>query len=175
MTVPCPPEMNLLRYLRSVVAPTDSVLDIGCGEKRYKNLGVSSYFGVDSWEAVGPDLLLDLAVADLPFEAKSFDTVLMLDFLEHVEKQRGFELLQQAQQIARKQIIVLTPCSWDENVSAFVDKDCIHCGNENVLHKSLWVLSDFSGPGWQERVFLKNGLRVCEVTRSNMLFKWVKQ
>lgn len=62
------------------------ILDVGCDEGYLRHYAMegTSYFGIDK---VGrPDIVLDLeGVTQLPFPDRSFDTVLCLDVLEHVD------------------------------------------------------------------------------------------
>ncbi len=45
----------------------------------------------------------------LPFQRKSFDIVLCLETIEHMEKEEGFKLLSSLEEIAQKQIILSAP------------------------------------------------------------------
>jgi SAM-dependent methyltransferase len=62
------------------------LLDVGCGRKPYKDTyfsGATSYIGVDHLtENSQPDIVA--SALDLPFDDKSFDTVVSTEVLEHV-------------------------------------------------------------------------------------------
>lgn len=65
------------------------VLDVGCDTARLRaHLPASaSYLGIDRTDEA--DLSLDLDARDLPFEDRSFDTVVCTDVLEHLERLHG--------------------------------------------------------------------------------------
>lgn len=48
-------------------------------------------------------------VTKLPFKARSFDIVLAMEVLEHLERETGQELLKAIEKIATKQVIISTP------------------------------------------------------------------
>lgn len=158
-----PPEPNILGWLQAFSLESDTVLDVGSGDGRSHNIPVKSIETVDCWPAANPDYLLDLEKDDLP--AKSYDVVLMIDLLEHLEKKRGVEILRQAQNIATRAVVVLTPLKWDANQDAFNELGGFYEGNEHILHRSLWTLADFP-TGWT-RVLLPS-------TQDNFFGYWVK-
>jgi len=45
----------------------------------------------------------------LPFEDGSFDTVLLMEIIEHLPEQQAFELIAEAKRVATKRVIVSTP------------------------------------------------------------------
>ena len=48
-------------------------------------------------------------VRHLPFRRKSFDVVLCLEVIEHLEKEEGLKLLSSLEEIARRQVILTMP------------------------------------------------------------------
>lgn len=133
-------------YIVSNVKKTHSVLDVGCGDKRFsKNLDCSKVTTLDAWEKVKPDFIIDLEKRDFPFEENSFDVVLMIDFIEHIEKSRGFALLEQAKNITKEFIIIFTPLFWSDNQHNVSNPNLWCYGNKYDLHKSLWSENDFIG------------------------------
>jgi len=122
-------------------------LDIGCGNKTYSGVS-STTVTVDGWDKVEPDHLIDLEKGDLPFGKNSFECVLMLDFIEHVTRDRGETILKQAKRIASGRIYLLTPLWWDTNEAHTNDPACWAYGNKLNLHLSRWERKDFSG--WTE-------------------------
>lgn len=137
--------MNINDLIKTYVDENDEVLDIGCGDKqRSSDLSCKRVVTLDAWDKVQPDVLLDLENNDLPFLEQSFDVVLLIDFIEHLDKERGYIILEQVKWIIRKVIILLTPLWWTDN-SVNVNNSDLWCyGNKYDYHKSLWELSDFT-------------------------------
>jgi len=146
---------RLMSYLMSTIQDNSSILDLGCGPKLYSSPFVdraSRVVTVDAWESVNPDIVADLenqSVVDVVNREK-FDYVLMIDFIEHLDKAAGFRLIEDVKQITNKKIILLTPLEeiWDDNHKNVNDPSLWCFGNEFDLHKSLWHRSDFVD--WQE-------------------------
>jgi hypothetical protein len=127
------------------ISPTDRVLDIGSGSKQYQNFECKEIIGIDAWEKVNPDILLDLEEENLPFEDNSFDVVLMIDFIEHLTKDRGFEIIEEAKRVATDKVVIFTPLFWVTNEENTNDPELWCYGNKFNIHKSLWELEDFDG------------------------------
>ena len=142
--------MELPQVIALHVSPHDRILDVGCGNRdRTKGLP-NEVVSVDAWENVRPDMLLDLSKELFPFTDRSFDVVLMIDFIEHLEKERGKVVLQDAKRVGKK-IILFTPLWWTDN-SDNVKNPSLWCFNNPYdYHKSLWTVSDFEG--WQRIPF----------------------
>jgi SAM-dependent methyltransferase len=125
------------------------ILDIGCGDKWYYPFFKKAQFtSIDSWQKANPDFLMDLNKENLIFGNKTFDYVFMLDVIEHLEKKRGMEILQQAKEITKKGILLLTPVVWDNNEKWTFDEESFYYLNTHNLHISLWKKEDFIG--WKE-------------------------
>jgi hypothetical protein len=136
------PEPHVLGWLRAFTLPSDVVLDVGSGDGRHRDIGAGRYCSLDSWPAAEPDFLLDLEKENLP-EGK-FSLILLIDLLEHLSKERGRDILNQAQAISTRAVVVLTPLKWNDNRDTYEDKSGFYYKNEAVLHRSLWNLSDFN-------------------------------
>jgi SAM-dependent methyltransferase len=143
------PDKYLLRHI-SEYAHDKQVLDIGCGNGAYSNIGVSTVT-VDGWGEVDPDFLIDLEKDDLPFGDSSFECVLMIDFIEHLSRVRGESILEQAKAVSSGRIYLLTPLWWDTNEGHTNNSKCWAYGNQLNLHQSLWARGDFEG--WVEMGF----------------------
>ena len=125
-----------------------SILDLGCGKgwswKFFVNPNRSN-----SFLTVGADISLpylkycqekglyeDLIRCDvrkLPFKEKSFDVVLLLQLVEHLTKEEGLKLIDEAEKIARKQVIIGTP-------AGFLELD---------FHSSGWDPDELKGLGYK--------------------------
>ena len=137
------PDLPLGQFLNSHINFGDIVLDIGCGDKCYHSFCGNFVISIDAWKKCKPSHIMDLEYEDLPFRKKAFDVVTMLDFIEHLPKSRGQQIIEQCQEVGCK-VIVLTPLIWSDNEVA---EDSWYYGNPWERHKSLWRVSDF--PGWQ--------------------------
>lgn len=125
-----------------------SVLDIGCGNGILGRFLRAAYYreylvGVDVNDQllkelrdarVYDDLVCCLAPR-LPFRKRSFDTIYLIDVIEHLNKDEGIKLLREADLIARKRIIITTPTFrivW-----------------QNPEHKSCWTSKEFKKLGYR--------------------------
>lgn len=83
-------ELLLREILKTTSYIKGRVLDIGCGEKPYRDIfssRIDSYIGVDLPQTVHAKHAIDIFANAhyLPFKKNTFDTVLCLEVLEHVE------------------------------------------------------------------------------------------
>jgi hypothetical protein len=140
----------LVAYLKEQVETGSSLLDVGCGPKLYSTPLLNQCLRVltiDAWAWVEPDIVADLEqtlVSELTTE--KFDYIIMLDFIEHLDKAAGIRLIEDCKKIVNKRIFLLTPMEeiWTEN-HEHVDDPRLWCyGNEYDLHKSLWTREDFA-------------------------------
>ena len=142
---------DLVAYLKSEIVVGSSLLDLGCGPKMYSDPlrdQCSRILTVDAWAWVEPDIVADLETTPLTdITQDRWDYVLMLDFIEHLDKPAGLNLIEQVKQVANKKLFLLKPMEeiWTDNHEN-VDNPELWChGNEYDLHKSLWVPGDFIG------------------------------
>ena len=78
-------------------------------------------------------------IFNITFPDNSFDCALLLDVIEHFEKEDFLKFLPQLEKIAKK-IIILTP-------NGFVNQDT-YDGNEYQIHKSGWTVEDMEKLGF---------------------------
>lgn len=130
-----------------------SVLDLGCGGKSPLAKVKKTFY------SVGFDIFKksiekskkvhihdaykqgDVMKIDTYFKKKSFDCVVALDLIEHLPKRDGFALLKKMETLARKKVIVLTP-------NGFYKQEPYE-ENPFQMHKSGWVLEDFTMQGYK--------------------------
>lgn len=93
------------------------------------------------------------AQAVLPVMAdNSVDSIVLMDVLEHIPKDEGRKILQQAQRLARRQIIVFTPLGYMAQHVEEGQKDGFGLdGHVFQEHRSGWLPEDF-GPEWKFRI-----------------------
>lgn len=107
------------------------ILDVGCGFGKWGYLCTSNYWQTCSYvpgtrpEIIGCDghaanvrmcrdngcyaNVLHLNVPPLPFDDCSFDTVLLIEIIEHLRQDYVQHLIREAKRVARHRIIVSTP------------------------------------------------------------------
>lgn len=131
----------------------ESVLDVGCGSnspllrvrKNFYSVGVDVFkpsveksrkAKIHNEYKIGNVLELDKL-----FKNKSFDAVIALDLIEHLEKKDGLRLLKKMESLAKKKIIILTPYGFTQQHP--LDS------NPYQLHKSGWYIKDFKKLGYK--------------------------
>ena len=138
-------KMNFKQFLRQTIGKNDIVLDIGSGNRTYHDVPCKKIYGIDAWRKVKPDFLIDLEVESLPFDENTFDSIMMVDFIEHVSKEAGLRIIEECKKITKNRIILQTPLWWDDN-SKNTENPSLWCyGNKYNYHKSLWEVDDFKG------------------------------
>lgn len=105
--------------LRKNLKDCESVLDLGCGpssplqycENVKYSVGVEAfgpYFEESKKRKIHSEYI-QKRVEDVDFPEKNFDAVIMIELIEHLPKQAGFEMLEKAGKWAKKRVIVSTP------------------------------------------------------------------
>lgn len=135
------------RILEKELSGMKSVLDVGCGsssplakvKKNFYSVGVDAFkpsIKKSKKDRIHNDYKLgDVLKIGKYFPEKSFDAVVALDLIEHLEKKDGFNLLKQMESIAKKKIILMTP-------NGFVAQHPLE-DNPYQIHKSGWGILDF--------------------------------
>ncbi|MBD3262195.1 MAG: methyltransferase domain-containing protein [Candidatus Altiarchaeales archaeon] len=132
--------------LKEIIRHSDSVLDLGCGNKMsYNGLVCRKYVGVDIWENARADVMHDLRHIPYPFDNKSFDVVTALDCIEHLEKDEGKRMLEEMERIARRIMVIFTPEEFRDNRENVYKEGLWSTGNTYNIHHSLWSTKDFVG------------------------------
>lgn len=144
-------QINLITSLQGLIEDTDTILDIGCGMKNVtRNLACNSLTGIDIYEdyLVNGDVCGDVTELEKYFQPKSFDIVLSLDLIEHLKKEDGYKLIENMTSIAKKKVLIMTPCVWSENKSAVENNTLWSYGNKYNYHQSFWELKEFIDSGF---------------------------
>jgi SAM-dependent methyltransferase len=130
-----------------------TILDVGCGKgepMKFINRRKQFYAaGTDIFEPYlreakqqqVHDEYIRCDVRRLPFKSKSFDIVLCLEVLEHLEKEAGEELLQAMEGLARRQVLLTTP------VGKYSQKP--YDGNPSQEHRHIWHPAELKEKGYQ--------------------------
>jgi SAM-dependent methyltransferase len=110
----------LLRELRSALAGSKTVLDVGCGNKSpMRYLSGVHLTGIDGYAPALDEARLGKThdayqlgdvrrVADL-FQGRHFDACVSLDVIEHLPKEDGWKMLEQMEKLATRRVIIFTP------------------------------------------------------------------
>lgn len=135
----------------------DTVLDVGCGIMQGSDdLLCKSMLGCDifpkylnkiknKWNTV----ILGAHELDR-FVDESYDFVICLDVVEHLERELALKVLDELKRIARKKVIVYTPSEFHENLEQV--KDSWGMGyNEAQKHKCLISRVDFKLKGYKTK------------------------
>jgi len=142
---------NQLYFLKKELRDCESVLDLGCGwQSLLLYIPVKFSLGTDLWypyllESKAKKIHRYYIQADLkkeiPFKDNSFDAVLLLSVIEHLEKEEGISLLNKISRIAKKKIIIITPNGYLKQ---------IHKSDTPLqAHRSGWNTDDFKKLGFK--------------------------
>ncbi len=134
------------------IAPSDrSVLDVGCSEGK---LGPIVKFFRRDVHLVGVDInpsikgnprydgLVKCNVRYLPIRDRSFDTVVLIEVLEHLYHNDGYRLLERLEKIAMRRVIISTTVGYLRERNK---------NNPYMRHKSGWYPDEFRLRGYKIR------------------------
>jgi len=157
---------------RNIDFSSTSILNVGSGQGRIMRL-------IDEngrFFQVNLDLFLpylkssktgapyaDCILADakrLPITKKSFDIVLCLELIEHLQKMDGLKLIKELEAIARRQVILSTPVGFH--------KTHMFDNNPLQIHRSGWTPSEFKSLKFHVKG--STGLRFLRGERASSLF-----
>lgn len=141
---------TLVYCLKRELKDCQSVLDLGCGSDspiKYCNIAYS--VGVDAFkpyieESKSKKIHTNYILGDitkLNFEPQSFDAVILIDVLEHLEKEKGEQLLEKVERWARKKVILSTP-------NGFLPQRSID-ENPFQAHRSGWIVEEIKKLGYK--------------------------
>jgi hypothetical protein len=131
---------------------SSSILDVGCGSHSPVGLlrGKARLVGIDA-HANSVKKSQELGIHDEYyvhdvlkiqelFKAGSFDSVVALDLIEHLEKQDGLDLLDAMERIATKKVVVFTP-------NGFLAQG-EYDSNPWQVHRSGWSVAEMKARGY---------------------------
>jgi hypothetical protein len=144
----------LSQFINENVDTGSTVLDIGCGPKAYSSPLLEQQcrvLTIDAWDWVEPDIVANVETTPISeITNERWDYILMIDFIEHLDKDAGVRLLEDCKKIVNKKIFLLTPLPeiWTDNIHNIENERIWSHGNQFDIHKSSWTHSDFEG--WTE-------------------------
>jgi SAM-dependent methyltransferase len=147
------PFTSLNTVWRHIDSSNKTLLDVGCGKGEPAQFinRKSKFFavGLDAFEPYLSQCQKDKIysayvqgdVRQLPFADNSFDVVICLEVLEHLEKEDGENLLKELERVAKRQVILSTP------VGKY--KQDVFDGNPHQEHKHIWNPDEMKEKGYR--------------------------
>jgi len=136
-----------------------SLLDIGCGKdspikhvvERGYSVGLDTFkpYILKSKRAKLHDDYVLASISHLCFKPKSFQTVALLEVLEHLNKSDGYKIMNQMDGLAKNKVVVFTP-------NGFL-KQQEYEDNIHQKHLSGWAVRELENLGFS--VYGINGFR----------------
>ena len=151
-----------------------TIMDIGCNDgstmlfinrrKYFHSTGLDvSQKAIEAASAAGShEQYVCSDVAAVPGLETSYDLVLCLETIEHLEKQDGLKLLAEIERLAAGQIIISTPVGFHELID--------HPAEKGADHKSGWSVAEFKNRGYEVK---GNKLRI-ERRFGNIVYKYFR-
>lgn len=147
---------HLFDQATALLKPVDSILDIGAGIRpqtmidchRNRHICVEPHIEYVAYlqENLYPVHHLPAVVA-LP-QLGMFDTIFLLDVIEHMEKEEALEVIKLAKYHAKKQVVIFTPIGFYKQSYQEGDKDAWRMnGTYWQTHRSGWLPIEF--PKWE--------------------------
>ncbi len=130
-----------------------SILDVACGKgqplaflnrhQRYLAVGIDIFRPclLEARSLAAYDALVQGDVRHLPFRARSYDTVLLIEVLEHLDGGEGLALIKAVEEIARRQVLISTPVGHHEQHE--------YDGNPWQEHRHIWEPQQLRALGYR--------------------------
>ncbi|MEM3342267.1 MAG: methyltransferase domain-containing protein [Thermoplasmata archaeon] len=144
---------SFIDELRIHTKDCSSILDIGCGNsspvkwlpKKIYKVGIDAYKPCieNSRKLKIHDKYYQMDISDigLKIKPKTFDCVVALDVIEHLNKEEGLKLIAAMEKIACKKIIIFTP-------NGFLPQSA-HDNNPFQVHRSGWTCNEMESLGFK--------------------------
>jgi len=163
--------LRVTRLLQKELSRSDTVLDLGCGPSSLLQYvkGPTKTVGVEYWnpsieESRQREIHTEYINADITtvnYPDSSFDSVILIDVLEHFTKEDAVKLLSTIQRWAKKNVIIVVP-------NGFIPQDeDDEEGNKKQHHLSGWSVRDLEGMGFRVKGF--GGLRYLRGERAQII------
>ncbi|MCX6563025.1 MAG: class I SAM-dependent methyltransferase [Candidatus Aminicenantes bacterium] len=140
--------------LEKECAGCESLLDVGCGANspvRAFSKKIPRVVGVDNFQPSidksraagihGEYRKMNVLEMDKKFPPESFDVVVALDLIEHLEKKDALRLIEVMERLARRKVIIFTP-------NGFLEQHEFD-GNRSQVHISGWEIDEMRALGYR--------------------------
>lgn len=148
--------------LQKDILESDRVLEFGCGIfMTTEDLKCKSLLGVDAWESYlnikknnQQTLKLDISsIQNLNiFLNNSYDVVVCIDVIEHLDKDIALEVIKEMIRISRKKVIIFTPDGFAEQEDG-LPGTWGHNNPQYQKHRSGWFSSDFENLNFKIKIY----------------------
>ena len=149
--------LKVVRWLKEELDGCESVLDLGCGQSSMFQYveGVKYSLGVEYFKPYIDESLkqgihteyINYDVTKLGLPEAQFEAVMLVDVLEHIEKEDALELLEKMKHWARKNVVVIVPNGFLPQGDTYGD------GNEKQHHVSGWTPEELEDLGYRVKGF----------------------
>ena len=138
--------MELKKYLKE---NKQSILNLGCGKTKPEG-----HWGIDITDAVGVDLVADLNKG-IPVPDNTFDTVLAVDFLEHIKMENNIKIMEEIYRVVKPggSFQAIVPSTDGVNTGAFQDPTHFSFWPKN---KFMYFLDDAYGQNFRSLYNIKS-------------------
>src|SRR3990167_6083186 len=143
--------MNWLgEIIQEHVMDNDIVLDLGCGiMQATHDIRANTVLGVDLWDKyldgikhIHPTCKINMDETQR-FMDNSFDVVICLDVVEHLDKELALKVIDECKRICRKKAIIYTPKEFKDNKESIPDSWGMG-ENPHKEHKCVLSINDFT-------------------------------
>jgi len=148
--------LKIVNWLKDELKDCKSVLDLGCGQSSMlQYCGVPYSVGVEYWKPYIEESqrngihneYVNADITELEMNRGQFDAVILIDVLEHIEKQKAKVLMCEMERWAAKKVIIVVPNGFMPQGDAYGD------GNIKQHHISGWDTIEFEAMGYRVRGF----------------------
>jgi SAM-dependent methyltransferase len=147
--------LRVTRLLQKELSGSDTVLDLGCGPSSLLQYvkGPTKTVGVEYWKPSIEESMknrihseyINADITTVKYPDLSFDSVILIDVIEHFTRDDALALIRTIQHWARKNVIILVP-------NGFVPQDEEdEQGNKKQHHLSGWSVRDLNELGFRVR------------------------
>lgn len=147
--------LRVTRLLQNELSRSDTVLDLGCGPSSLLQYvkGPTTTVGVEYWKPSIEESrqrgihteYINADITTVKYPDSSFDSVILIDVIEHFEKGDAFALIRTIQHWAKKNVIIVVP-------NGFIpQEEEDEKGNIKQHHLSGWSVKDLNELGFRVR------------------------